>query len=496
MAKDRINITILSFLILLSVGIYLHALNFPFIYDDITSIFQNTLLHKIFNLKSIIFSGLRQIRVWQNISFAIDWAISGPKPWAFRITNLIFHLINALFIYNILKKLNYPVNKCYLLLGLFIASPLQLQSVHYAMGRVTILISFFYLWTLNEILKTDRSVFKICLIIISSFLAKEVGVLIPVLFLMMSLLKINEVKFGSKELFFYIATMPLYLIFYFILKDPYSMYDQVAGTNIFPIYRYLVTQGFFLFQYFEILLLPQNQSIIHEFPLWTYKVEVLGWLGIILASIFTAWALIYKRKNSVFIILFLMMALTIIPTNTFMQVLNPFAEYRFYLINLFALYLLVEILFWLFEKLKIQKMIPLVFSILGLNCLIFLYLNLQTFSRPGLAMNYALNLYPEFPQLNLVYAQMQGDQKSNIAEQYYQRAYDFYQRDPYPRRVLYIFSLARFRFNQRQYDECIKILTAGMDSLGEDQDVKKIYLDMLDEAKKLKQYDESIKRKN
>lgn len=488
--KDSHSTTIFYILGFVSLCIYFGAFNYPFIYDDIIAIPSNSMLHHLGNFKNVIFNGVRQLRVLQNITFAIDWAISGPKPWAFRLTNIVFHSINTILVYQILKKLSYSSLKTNILIGLFFFSPMQLQSVHYAMGRVTLLISFFYLLSINLIINKVRNKIFICFVIMLSFLAKETGLFIPVIFTFVYFLNLDDVKISSRELFCYLGTIPIYFIFYFILREPASMYEEVTGLAIFPVLRYLITQGYFVFHYLQLVISPQNQSIIHEFPQWTNKVLILGLLGLLFVSGFTIWSFAFKRKNSLFMLLFLVCIVSIIPTNTFIQVLNPFAEYRFYLINLFFFYIFTESLDWFLTKFGLKKLFNPIFAVVGILSVVFLYLNLQIFSIPDRAMTYALNHYPKYPQLNLIFAQMQSDQRGAVAEEYYQKAHDYYIQDPFPKRIHYIFSLARFRFNRGEYGKCIELLESGSSYLGNDTIVNGIYMDLLEKAKHIKEFDE------
>jgi hypothetical protein len=198
MNQSRSLSYLLPIVFLITILVYLAGLNGVFIYDDHKQIIYRTTLHQISNLHDVIFCGLRQNRVWQNLSFALNWVIAPNQTWSFKLFGLILHLINGSMVYLWLKKIF--SDKPYLPIlaaSFFLIHPLQIQSVTYIMGAVTLFQSFFYLLALLWYSKYSLTKMPaLVMILIASLFAKETCVLIPFLLLAYELL-VNQTPIRS-----------------------------------------------------------------------------------------------------------------------------------------------------------------------------------------------------------------------------------------------------------------------------------------------------------
>ena len=108
LSKSRLySLTLIIFLGLL---VYVNSLASPFIWDDEALISDNYFikdLRYIFDIfkKNLAFaSGNPTIfyRPMQNLTYLLDYYIFGLKPWGFRITNIILHILNSILVYFII----------------------------------------------------------------------------------------------------------------------------------------------------------------------------------------------------------------------------------------------------------------------------------------------------------------------------------------------------------------------------------------------------------
>lgn len=150
----------------LAIGLYSNTLKNDFVYDDEFTITKNTLIKSFDNLpllfdKTAYFgrSGELSYRPLVTLSYFIDFAVFGLKPWGFHLTNILLHAINGVLLYIFITLfLRYrteprPVfpfltNKPLIISLLFISHPLLTEAVNGISFREDLLAFFFYMMTL------------------------------------------------------------------------------------------------------------------------------------------------------------------------------------------------------------------------------------------------------------------------------------------------------------------------------------------------------------
>ena len=172
--------------ILIWILVFHNNLYDAYFYDDYGQILDNENLQNIKNFQCVIFCGMRQIRLFQNITFAIDFFFTGINPFSFHVTNNLIHLCNTFLLFSFLKKIKgIPFFVAALSTLIYLVHPLQVDSVTYIMGRTTLLQNLSIFLVLNETAKGEnRSRLKIFFSLIFSYLVKENCTLIPFLVLL------------------------------------------------------------------------------------------------------------------------------------------------------------------------------------------------------------------------------------------------------------------------------------------------------------------------
>jgi len=392
MRQSRAFPYVLPVVVFFTALIYCLGLHGIFVYDDIEQIVNRNALHHLTNLHDVIFCGLRQNRVWQNISFALNWSIAPGQTWGFKLFSLFLHLANGSLLYLWLKKMfadqpYLPV----LATSLFLIHPLQIQSVTYIMSVDVLFQAFFYFLALYWYSKYSLTRLPgLIMILIASLLARETCVFIPVVLLVYELW-IHQTSFKDLPKQKWAALFALPLLYYplsRILHDPgASMYLGIGG--LYPFWKHLATQLYFQSFYLVLFLNPRLQSLIHAnppFDLWLAAGATIGaliWVG-------GFGFLLRQRKHfpraSFFIFLFF---LSYLPTNSFLQLINPFAEYRLYLSNLPLCILLAYGILRLSSRLTVPAVILTYFAV-------FTFQNVMIWKSWDLIFNQAFHRYPNY----------------------------------------------------------------------------------------------------
>ncbi len=370
---------ILSISIALTVFVYLFGMPGEYVYDDFDQLTRSG-LRNIFDFKNVVFNGLRQIRLWQNITFAMNWTMTPGDLTSFKFFNLLLHLINGVLLLRWLKIV-FPKPKesiAYLATLIFLLHPLQIQSVTYVMGRISLLQAFFYLLAINVFASWSTSKMKILYVIaFLSLFAKETCVFIPALLLFYEITihkkEIKDIQW-SKWVPFLLLPL-LWIPIHSFLKDPSSLYANTSGFHLYPFFRYSCAQAYYFLFYLYLFIIPNKQSIIHSFP------EESGYYSLIVLMGAVAYVglLLYMfygvRKHPLKTFFLGFFFLIYLPTSSIFQMINPFAEYRLYQTNIVLSVFFAFLLFSLSElyfknKDMFIKSVA-IFLILGMSYLTF-----------------------------------------------------------------------------------------------------------------------------
>ena len=192
-------------LVLATFAVYLNGLGGAFVFDDIPSIPENPTIRTLWPLRGPLsppgngetVSG----RPVLNLSFALNHALSGNSPAAFRLTNIAIHAANGLLLLGLVRRTLLRSGAVggrkfsgasAMMLGsvaalLWLLHPLQTAAVTYVVQRAESLMAFFYLLTLYAFVRGVESAraigwFVLCVIACALGMAtKEVMVSAPLM---------------------------------------------------------------------------------------------------------------------------------------------------------------------------------------------------------------------------------------------------------------------------------------------------------------------------
>ena len=431
MSNTRAIRYFLPAIFILTTLVYLAGLNGVFLYDDYGQIVTRTRLHQLSNLHDVIFCGLRQNRVWQNLSFALNWTISPGQTWSFKLFSLILHLLNGSLLFLWLKRLF--ADKPYLPIlatSLFLVHPLQIQSVTYVMGVIMLFFGFFMLLSLYWFSKYSLTRMPgLIMILVASLLARETCVLIPFILLIYDLM-INKTKIRElpKLKWLILFAIPfLYIPLNAYLSDPgKSMYAGVGGFNLYPFWKHLATQLYFQSFYLSLFINPTLQSILHSNPSIDANMIIGAILGGSIWLLGMAFIALKNQKFPRIAFFAFFFFINYLPTNSFLQLINPFAEYRLYISNISLCILLAYGIHafgkWLTRKTKLTMAEISVSAIVFSFFTIFTLQNVMIWKNWELIFAQAIKRYPsnEYLYIGLGIEYQHADDLKNAYSSFYQ----------------------------------------------------------------------------
>jgi protein O-mannosyl-transferase len=245
------------------------------------------------------------------ISFAIDYQIDGLNPKIFVLTNLLFHILNALLVFlfvlllirsftnskfGSIQKANNPFLISAISSILFAIHPINVESVAWISERKNVLYVFFFLLSIISYVKYLKSAkFKFynisLLLFLCSLLSKGVAVSLPLSIIAIDYLFLRKML-SKKVLIEKIPFFLLAMIFGFI-----ALIGQ--GKEIVKIdnslYEHLAFASFSFINYLFKLILPINLSAYYFCP---NKATLLQWFCFIILLIIFLLSVRYRKRIS------------------------------------------------------------------------------------------------------------------------------------------------------------------------------------------------------
>lgn len=353
---------ILSLLIVLIYGnTFLNSFHF----DDIPSILEKPWIRGWDKIPQFIFSVFQRPLVI--LSFNLNYSISEFEVWSYHVFNICLHIIATLLVYKLIHLISYYLKDLsnkknsylfawpYFSALIFALHPLSTQSVTYISSRSSILATIFYLAALIVFFKgigqrkfEGRSgrlfYFGTTLFFILGGLSKEIIVTLPAALFVFHYYFIWR---GSPA--DWVSENLKWIMLLFIPLLAGVGYKQFVGGGFLAASSadlssstWLLTQTSVVpFEYFRKFIFPFNLNLDIQFPILSDWLDPKNWWGIFsLGLLIVFWiriSIAIKTKGKWEIekrcVGFGMawIFLTLLPTSSFIPLLDPVMEHRTYL---------------------------------------------------------------------------------------------------------------------------------------------------------------------
>ena len=163
----------IALIVVSTVAAYSNSLRSPFVFDDISDIFDNTSIRHLWPLIKVFEIGTDSAvalhnRPVVNLTWAINYAMGGLDTLPYHLTNLAIHLLAAVTLFGIVRRtlaltgIPERMSRKALPLGLAVAliwalHPLQTHAVTYITQRYESLMGLFYLGALYCLIRAGTS---------------------------------------------------------------------------------------------------------------------------------------------------------------------------------------------------------------------------------------------------------------------------------------------------------------------------------------------------
>jgi len=296
------------------------------------------------------------------LSFALDYKWGRGDVFYFHLTNVLLHSANALFIFTLLAKFNINKLVCALTALLFLASPIQFESVIWIAERKNVLYTCFYLLSVLFFVKyIERRVLinyiLSILFFVFSLLSKAQAVTMP-----LTLLVVLYFYFDIKEL----KQKVKKLIPFFILSLVFGVVAISAEQNHGYIHKQsasVLAASYAFVQYVIHIVLPFNLSVFYSYPVTNGLFEILSVIMVVLIIGVFIYAI--KSQHKLIVALLFLFASNIVLILQFIPIGEAYMADRYcYIPSIVIYFALVYTCFLLAEKHAWIKFIPIIYFLL------------------------------------------------------------------------------------------------------------------------------------
>jgi protein O-mannosyl-transferase len=347
----------------IAIGVYLNALDNPFVYDDFFTVTGNPSITSVADPRwTLVYMPFRPV---VNVSYAADRALWGYRPFGYHLTSVLLHALVSVLLFAFLRRLlagarrraGQPLDAtggdtwaAFAGAALFAVHPIQSETAGYISSRSELLCGLFILGALffariaKGALPPDSNVapgprrralatVAACSCGVLAMLSKEVAVALPVLFVAHDwLLLPGDVAPKRRRLvrvFIPLALITLAALMYRVR----SLSGVDASLAKAPLLN-LLTQSIVIWRYLAMMVVPAGQSIMHQ----THTVQSFG-DPLALAAVAGLIALLVvafraRRFSPLYTLGAIWWLACIAPSSSFISLRETMAEHRVYVASL------------------------------------------------------------------------------------------------------------------------------------------------------------------
>jgi len=292
---------------LLAAGLYLNGLHGAFIFDDWAYIAENPLITDFryflhlgdlqdyvagrgvsLPYDDLLYSFVRRPATY--LTFALNHALHGTDPLGYKLFNLTIHAATTmgvyLFVHLLMTRLHERTGETgpppipFLVALLFACHPVQTQAVSYTIQRFASLAACCYILSLASYLLSRRSPsaagsrlwYGLALVLAATgMLSKENVLSLPVMVLGVEVLCFREtLRKRATLLAPFLATVAIIPLTMTMASGgaPLRSNLDMVNFNNTPQLTYLFTEFRVLVTYLRLLLLPVNQQLDYDYPVY------------------------------------------------------------------------------------------------------------------------------------------------------------------------------------------------------------------------------------
>ncbi|MBF0119935.1 MAG: tetratricopeptide repeat protein [Desulfobacterales bacterium] len=372
------EIRVSLFLIMITLAVYYKVGTFDFIsFDDPEYVTQNNRIKSNLSWENIKWTFTSKTGAnWHPltlISHMIDWQLYGKNAGGHHLTNLIFHIANALLLFFALNKMTGKIWEAAFVAFLFSLHPTHVESVAWISERKDVLSTFFFMLTLLSYIRYIKkpllsSYFIVLLFFSLGLMAKPMLVTLPFVLLLLDYWPLNRFSKKGATLNLILEKIPLFIVTIIVSIITFIVQHTIGATALSSVYSIkirianaIVAYSIYIFKAF----FPYSLSVFYPYPDPPMRQTFLLTISILIIITISYAAIRTSKKFPYFITGWLFYLGTLVPVIGIIQVGSQSMADRYTYIPFIGIFIIVA---WGLSQFTYKKIIfsiiIIVFSIL------------------------------------------------------------------------------------------------------------------------------------
>jgi tetratricopeptide (TPR) repeat protein len=307
--------------------------------DDHTLIIGNPDFHNLANAPRMFTIGFANkdydpnpiyYRPLVAVSFQLDHAIYGMRPFGFRLTNLMLHAVAVVLVFFLARRLTESPHPAGLAATLFAVHPSHAESVAWISQRTDVIATVFSLASCLVLLRDVRfallRAIVVCAFVLLALTAKENAIVMPVILIAMVFTQGGKSRMAEAAK--WAAALLVVVAIYAALRI--NAIGAVPQTPIgFMLGRRVLCVGIAFAAYLRMLFVPLETCPIYDVFSFGARypwLAVAAWTLPVGLAALAVWA---RRVQSLLALCALWLLLTILPVCNILPTLGPLPAERF-----------------------------------------------------------------------------------------------------------------------------------------------------------------------
>jgi protein O-mannosyl-transferase len=356
------NILVCLFLIISTLSVYWQVTNYNFVdFDDIEYVYENRHIQDGFTLDSIKWAfTTNRASIWHPLSWLshmLDYQLYGLNPGGHHLTNLLFHILNTLLLFFVLKKMTGHLWQSAFVAALFALHPLHVESVAWISERKDVLSTFFWMLTMWSYIRyvRDLGIYNYLLVLlffILGLMAKPMLVTLPFVLLLLDYYPLHRFKTQSNRInskqrskAFHPVLEKIPFFIFVVISGVIALYAQkhggsVASLEAITIQTRIANALVSYVNYLIKMIYPYGLTVIYPYPASFPWWQITGALFILLSVSFLA---VKRIKQSPYLIVGWLWYLgTLVPVIGLVQVGDQSMADRYTYIPLIGIFIIIS----------------------------------------------------------------------------------------------------------------------------------------------------------
>ena len=353
---------------LLAIGIgaaYSNSLSVGFEFDDVYLLTNNPSIRSLRNIPRFFYDPFTLTTVRENadlrpvlqITYALNHAISGLRPWSYHAVNMVLHLVAALLVFRIVRDHLWPGPALApAAAALFFAlAPLNSQTLDYMSARSALLCTTLYLAAFWCVLR--RRQWPAALLHALALLTKAIAVTLPAVIVAYDFLYrdrarcptvLGYVRDWRRVVRLVLAPVVLdlaYLLYRRLLLPPWV--SETFHQSFTTPWLWFMSEWSAQLYYVRLFLWPDALSIDHDFPYAFSFFQARAWLALCVIVAWIAVALRSAARRPLVAFATLWFFITLAPESSFAPLAEVVNDHRPYIASSLGLSVLLA---WLIHE--------------------------------------------------------------------------------------------------------------------------------------------------